>query len=238
MRVGAHSDHYCVLGARTGTERRSGMGRAGDGTCVSRGVCGFRDLRTVRWPAVGAVAPGWDAAGSGEGAAERVFRALARRPGDGGDRVVAVAQPLGGQVHPPAGEVRGRGVANCRRKRRASVARETPVAAASGSTVHERDLRTNYLGPPRVIRAFVPALEHNAPAAVVNALVLVALEPMGPAFLDYGRGDNRPEVPIGTQKPSSVRDKEDFCPNGRWHYPVIRVRARERARPAGPSDPA
>jgi hypothetical protein len=80
----ARSDHYCVLGARTGTERRSGMGRAGDGTCVSRGVCGFRDLRTVRWPAVGAVAAGWDAAGSGEGAAERVFRAVARRPGDGG----------------------------------------------------------------------------------------------------------------------------------------------------------
>ena len=67
------------------------------------------------------------------------------------------------------------------------MARETPVAAASGSTVHERDLRTNYLGILRVIRAFVPALEHNAPAAVVNALVLVALEPMGPAFLDYGR---------------------------------------------------
>ena len=124
------------------------------------------------------------------------------------------------------------------RKRRASVARETPVAAASDSTVHERDLRTNYLGTLRVIRAFVPALEHNAPAAVVNALVLVALEPMGPAFLDYGRGGNRPEAPIGTQKPPSVRDKEDFCPNGRWYYPVIRVRAGGRARPAGPSDPA
>ena len=51
----------CVLGARTGTERGSGMGCAGDGTCVSRGICGCRDLRTVRWPAVGAVAPGWDA---------------------------------------------------------------------------------------------------------------------------------------------------------------------------------
>ena len=73
------------------------------------------------------------------------------------------------------------------RKRRASLARDTPVAAASDSTVHERDLHTNYLGTLRVIRAFVPALEHNAPAAVVNALVLVALEPMGPAFLDYGR---------------------------------------------------
>src|SRR5215470_19684755 len=35
----------------------------------------------------------------------------------------------------------------------------------------------------------------------------------------------RPESPVRTQKPPSVRDKEDFCPNGRWHYPVIRVRA-------------
>jgi len=163
MRVGAHSDHYCVLGARTGTERRSGMGRAGDGTCVSRGVCGFRDLRTVRWPAVGAVAPGWDAAGSGEGAAERVFRAVAHRPGDGGDRVVAVAQPLGGQVHPPAGEVRGRGVANCRQKAAGERGAGKSSGGGSDSTVHERDLRTNYLGPLRVIRAFVPALEHNAP---------------------------------------------------------------------------
>ena len=72
------------------------------------------------------------------------------------------------------------------RKRRASVARETP-AAASDSTVHERDPRTNYLRTLRVIRAFVPALVHNAPAAIVNVLVLVALAPMGPAFLDYGR---------------------------------------------------
>jgi hypothetical protein len=96
------------------------------------------------------------------------------------------------------------------RKQRASVARETPVAAASDSTVHERDLRTNYLGTRRVIHAFVRALEHNAPAAVVNVLVLVALEPMGPAFLDYGRGGNRPEAPAGTQKPPSVREEEDF----------------------------
>ena len=88
------------------------------------------------------------------------------------------------------------------------------MAAASGSTVHERDLRTNYLGILRVIRAFVPALEHNAPGAVVNVLVLVVLAPMGPAFLDYGRGDNWPEVPIGTQKPPSVREEEDFPRTG------------------------
>ena len=131
MRVGAHSDHYCVLGARTGTERRSGMGRAGDGTCVSRGVCGFRDLRTVRWPAVGAVAPGWDAAGSGEGAAERVFRAVAHRP--------AMAATVSSLLRSrwAARSIRQRvrcaaGVSpTVARKRRASVARENPVAAAA-----------------------------------------------------------------------------------------------------------
>src|SRR5689334_24283517 len=41
----------------------------------------------------------------------------------------------------------------------------------------ERDLRTNYLGTLRVTRAFVPALEQNAPAAVVNVLTLIALAP-------------------------------------------------------------
>ena len=163
MRVGAHSDHYCVLGARTGTERRSGMGRAGDGTCVSRGVCGFRDLRTVRWPAVGAVAPGWDAAGSGEGAAERVSEPWPT------DRAMAATVSSLLRSRWAARSIRQRvrcaaGVSpTVARKRRASVARETSVAAASDSTVHERDLRTNYLGPLRVIRAFVPALEHNAP---------------------------------------------------------------------------
>ena len=44
----------------------------------------------------------------------------------------------------------------------------------------ERDLRTNYLGTLRVTRAFVPALERNAPAAVVNVLTLIALAPMSP----------------------------------------------------------
>lgn len=44
----------------------------------------------------------------------------------------------------------------------------------------ERDLRTNYLGTLHVTRAFVPALERNAPAAVVNVLTLSALAPMGP----------------------------------------------------------
>jgi NAD(P)-dependent dehydrogenase (short-subunit alcohol dehydrogenase family) len=44
----------------------------------------------------------------------------------------------------------------------------------------ERDLRTNYLGTLRVTRAFVPALEGNRPAAVVNVLTLIALAPMGP----------------------------------------------------------
>ena len=44
----------------------------------------------------------------------------------------------------------------------------------------ERDLRTNYLGTLRVTRAFIPALERNAPAAVVNILTLIALAPVGP----------------------------------------------------------
>src|SRR5215813_12199361 len=44
----------------------------------------------------------------------------------------------------------------------------------------ERDLRTNYLGTLRVTRAFAPALERNAPAAVVNILTLIALAPAGP----------------------------------------------------------
>ncbi len=44
----------------------------------------------------------------------------------------------------------------------------------------ERDLRTNYLGMLRVTRAFVPALERHAPAAVVNVLTLIALAPVSP----------------------------------------------------------
>jgi len=44
----------------------------------------------------------------------------------------------------------------------------------------ERDLRTNYLGTLRVTRAFVPVLERNAPAAVVNVLTLIALAPVAP----------------------------------------------------------
>jgi NAD(P)-dependent dehydrogenase (short-subunit alcohol dehydrogenase family) len=44
----------------------------------------------------------------------------------------------------------------------------------------ERDLRTNYLGTLRATRAFVPALERNAPAAVVNVLTLIALAPVSP----------------------------------------------------------
>jgi NAD(P)-dependent dehydrogenase (short-subunit alcohol dehydrogenase family) len=44
----------------------------------------------------------------------------------------------------------------------------------------ERDLRTNYVGTLRVARAFVPVLERNAPAAIVNVLTLIALAPMVP----------------------------------------------------------
>lgn len=44
----------------------------------------------------------------------------------------------------------------------------------------ERDVSINYFGALRVSRAFVPALERNAPAAVVNVLTLVALAPVGP----------------------------------------------------------
>jgi NAD(P)-dependent dehydrogenase (short-subunit alcohol dehydrogenase family) len=47
-------------------------------------------------------------------------------------------------------------------------------------TAFERDLATNYLGTLRVTRAFTPALERNAPAAVVNILTLIALAPAGP----------------------------------------------------------
>jgi NAD(P)-dependent dehydrogenase (short-subunit alcohol dehydrogenase family) len=47
-------------------------------------------------------------------------------------------------------------------------------------TGFERDLATNYFGALRVTRAFVPALERNAPAAVVNILTLIALAPVTP----------------------------------------------------------
>jgi NAD(P)-dependent dehydrogenase (short-subunit alcohol dehydrogenase family) len=54
------------------------------------------------------------------------------------------------------------------------------TALAGDLADFERDLRTNYLGTLRVTRAFVPVLERNAPAAVVNVLTLIALAPMGP----------------------------------------------------------
>jgi NAD(P)-dependent dehydrogenase (short-subunit alcohol dehydrogenase family) len=44
----------------------------------------------------------------------------------------------------------------------------------------ERDLATNYFGPLRVTRAFVPVLAANGPAAVANVLTLIALAPIGP----------------------------------------------------------
>jgi NAD(P)-dependent dehydrogenase (short-subunit alcohol dehydrogenase family) len=44
----------------------------------------------------------------------------------------------------------------------------------------ERDMATNYVGTLRVTRAFQPALERNAPAAIVNILTLIALAPVGP----------------------------------------------------------
>jgi NAD(P)-dependent dehydrogenase (short-subunit alcohol dehydrogenase family) len=44
----------------------------------------------------------------------------------------------------------------------------------------ERDLATNFFGALRVTRAFVPALERNAPGAVVNVLTLIALAPVSP----------------------------------------------------------
>ena len=43
-----------------------------------------------------------------------------------------------------------------------------------------KDLQTNYLGALRATRAFVPVLESNAPAAIVNVLTLIALAPVGP----------------------------------------------------------
>jgi NAD(P)-dependent dehydrogenase (short-subunit alcohol dehydrogenase family) len=47
-------------------------------------------------------------------------------------------------------------------------------------TGFERDMATNYVGTLRVTRAFQPALERNAPAAIVNILTLIALAPVGP----------------------------------------------------------
>lgn len=44
--------------------------------------------------------------------------------------------------------------------------------------VFERDVVTNYLGTLRVTRAFVPILERNAPALVVNVLTVIALAPI------------------------------------------------------------
>jgi NAD(P)-dependent dehydrogenase (short-subunit alcohol dehydrogenase family) len=44
----------------------------------------------------------------------------------------------------------------------------------------EADLRTNYFGVLRVTRAFLPALERNAPGAVANVLTLIALAPVAP----------------------------------------------------------
>jgi NAD(P)-dependent dehydrogenase (short-subunit alcohol dehydrogenase family) len=44
--------------------------------------------------------------------------------------------------------------------------------------VFERDVITNYLGTLRVTRAFVPILERNAPAALINVLSVIALAPI------------------------------------------------------------
>ena len=44
----------------------------------------------------------------------------------------------------------------------------------------DRDLRTNYLGTLSITRAFIPILERNRPAAIVNILTLIALAPAGP----------------------------------------------------------
>jgi NAD(P)-dependent dehydrogenase (short-subunit alcohol dehydrogenase family) len=44
--------------------------------------------------------------------------------------------------------------------------------------VFERDVITNYLGTLRITRAFVPILERNAPALVVNVLTVLALAPI------------------------------------------------------------
>lgn len=44
--------------------------------------------------------------------------------------------------------------------------------------VFERELATNYFGTLRVTRAFLPILERNAPAAVVNVLSVNALAPI------------------------------------------------------------
>jgi NAD(P)-dependent dehydrogenase (short-subunit alcohol dehydrogenase family) len=45
---------------------------------------------------------------------------------------------------------------------------------------YQQDMVTNYFGTLRVSRAFVPVLEQNTPAAVVNVLTLIALAPVAP----------------------------------------------------------
>lgn len=52
-------------------------------------------------------------------------------------------------------------------------------AALDGDlAVFQRDVATNYVGTLRVSRAFVPVLEANRPAAIVNVLTLIALAPV------------------------------------------------------------
>jgi NAD(P)-dependent dehydrogenase (short-subunit alcohol dehydrogenase family) len=50
-------------------------------------------------------------------------------------------------------------------------------AADADLQLIERDLDTNYLGTIRVTQAFVPVLEANRPAVIVNVLTLIALAP-------------------------------------------------------------
>ncbi len=48
----------------------------------------------------------------------------------------------------------------------------------------EQDLQTNYLGTLRVARAFAPALQRNAPAAMINVITLIGLAPV-PGMAGY-----------------------------------------------------
>ena len=80
--------------------------------------------------------------------------------------------------------------------------------------------RTNYLGTLHVTRAFVPALERNAPAAVVNVLTLSALAPMGPmAYLQRLQGRRSLHHPGAARRTAAA-----------WHQRARRLPRRYRHR--------
>src|SRR5690242_16360493 len=93
-----------------------------------------------------------------------------------------------------------------------------------------------YPPPPGTIASGANARQRRAPALDRHELPLpeaVLLEHRNPIVT----GDNQ-KAALGTQQPPFVRVEEDLVRTNGGCYLVIRVRARERARPADPSDPA